>query len=270
MTRSNRTADLIRQAVDATDQGHSNQAIELYQRVIEGEPANLPARSNLAALFLESDRLVDALNVLEASTAAPVPRELRNNLAYALLRAGEPDRARTLLDELLTENPEDEVARNHLGLVLQEQGDDEAAIDQFLRLTREHPDLMAAWNNLGRIHWGRSELERAREVFEHALKNDPYDVDAHNNLGCVLRELGYTDEAIDELNVALQLEPDNTSIHFNLSVSYSRQGNPGRALEHLDACDRLGAAGLPGIEELRRDLRTPSLDSTPNSEKPTP
>lgn len=272
MIRSNRGTELIQRALEATDQGHTEDAISLYHEVLQAEPGNHAARSNLAALLLETDRLDEALAVLDATSTAPVPRELRNNLAYALFRAGELDRARLLLEELLIEDAEDTVARNHLGLVYQAQGDHEGAIDQFLRLTREHPTMMPAWNNLGRIYWNRRELDRARAVFESALKSDPYDVDAHNNLGCVLRELGRTEEAIDELEIALKLEPKNVSIHFNLSVSHSLADRPDRALHHLEKCERLGAAGLPGLDDLRLNLEEAlnraAAASPPESESP--
>ncbi|MFQ5653305.1 MAG: tetratricopeptide repeat protein [Planctomycetota bacterium] len=247
-------AELIPRALQATEQGNTGDAVSLYRRIVELEPENDIARNNLGCLLLEAERIDEAVAVLEGAPEDAPPRDLRQNLAYALFSQGEPERAERIFRGILEEAPENGDARNHLGMILLRTNRAQEAVEEFLRVTREHPENVEAWNNLGCAWLGLGDLPRARRNFEEALRVDPYSVDAHNNLGCVLRREGRLDEAIDELTVAVHLEPANPSIHLNLALGYRSSGQPRRALSHLRRHLRLGARGSE-TNEIRSMLR---------------
>jgi tetratricopeptide (TPR) repeat protein len=91
--------------------GRPTEAVEEYERALEGDPANSDARGNLAA---------------------------------ALVRLGQLDRASRELARVLEYDSENPTARTNLGLVMLQQGRPGAAVEQFRHALRIDPGFAPA------------------------------------------------------------------------------------------------------------------------------
>jgi FimV-like protein len=96
-------------------QGRADQAKELFQQAIAVERDHVSAINNLAVLYIQANQAQDAIAALRYGIGvAPKAEPLYLNLARIYVQSGDRNRARDLLQQLLTEMPGSEVARNAL------------------------------------------------------------------------------------------------------------------------------------------------------------
>src|SRR5688500_15858396 len=124
----------------------------------------------------ESSR--DEIAKLEALYANNPEGRVFTHLAEAYRKAGELDRARTILEE---------------GLV-------------------KHAGYASAHVVLGRVLMGLEQTEEAAETFRRVLSLDPHNLIALRSLGDISREAGRNDEAIHYFQELQHQDPNNDGI----------------------------------------------------------
>ena len=163
--------------------------------------------------------------------------------ARALLDAGKPAEAESLLRSDLAAHPEDADAHFLLGYALFREQKAKDSLDEFtagakLRRPRadelkvvaadyvmlgdysdadkwfsqvvsETPDDAAAWYLLGRTRYNENEFAAAIRAFEHALQLRPKYVEAENNIGLAWKELNDRDKAQAAFQAAIDWQGDS-------------------------------------------------------------
>jgi len=113
-------ADLLRNA------GAADQALRLLERGLELAPDSAIFRTSIGVLLEGMDRLDAALPYLrDAQRRAPQSVAVRRNLVPALLRTGAADEARSILDGLLAQFPDDQLLIAQRATALRLLGDAE-------------------------------------------------------------------------------------------------------------------------------------------------
>ncbi len=113
-------ADLLRSA------GAADQALKLLERGLELAPDSAIFRTSIGVLLEGMDRLDAALPYLrDAQRAAPRSVAVRRNLVPALLRTGAATEARSILDGLLAQFPDDQLLIAQRATALRLLGDPE-------------------------------------------------------------------------------------------------------------------------------------------------
>lgn len=93
------------------EEGAYDRAIELLERAVEIQPKYLPGRTNLANLYFQAGRLIDAeQEYLRSMELDPENPETNLNLAQLYLRTNRPEKAIPLLEKFLEEYPQHEGA----------------------------------------------------------------------------------------------------------------------------------------------------------------
>ncbi|BAU48025.1 TPR domain protein [Sulfurifustis variabilis] len=110
--------------------GRHTQAIDAYERVLRHSPNNLVAANNLAALL--ADHRNDAGGLKRARELVPMLEQapqpvLRDTAAWVYYRAGEIDKAISLLKPVVEKAPKVAIFQYHLGMAYHKQGDAQAA-----------------------------------------------------------------------------------------------------------------------------------------------
>lgn len=126
-------------------------------RVLEGDPEDVAARSERAGLLREDGRFEEAK---------------RDYL------------------ELIRRRPTDFAALNDFGTLVLNAGYREAARSLFAEAVRHHPRNPNGHVNLGNLLFLLDERARARHHFEAALEADPDHIHAHRGMGNLLAALG--------------------------------------------------------------------------------
>lgn len=202
-------------------------------------------------------------------TAADDPKTLvglqvRLDSALDRLKAGEVDKAESLLTGILAERSDFMVAYERLAFLYHETGRQEQAIATLERASRSgiaDAELLAT---LGGYLQEAGHLDRSASVIEAAIKLNPSEVDAYeklgitytrmkrfkdaerqfryvlsidpgspttlNNLGSMFLSENRNEDAIQALGRAVALDPGLAAAHNGLGVAYARQGDMNKAV----------------------------------------
>jgi tetratricopeptide (TPR) repeat protein len=153
--------------------GEVKLAEETYIKLLDVNPEFLAAGNNLAAIYINSGRVDDALKLINRFLRHyPESAELYCNKGIAYLR----------------------MARKEEGLLMLEKS---AGLN---------PYLMRASYMLGLVYFERGYTEKAMKQFKKYLTLDPYDAGAHRILGDIYKQKGLLKKADSEYNEADALE----------------------------------------------------------------
>ena len=185
------TPALLRQALDAQQQGNRSQAERLYLEVLAREPGNFDANHLLGVLHFQEGRAGEALRHLGMA---------------------------------LTVNPEAAAALAHRALVLHAMGRSADALVDLDRALALKPEQVEALNWRGMVLEALGRPAEALASLETALALDPRHAEALSNRGMALKALNRAVEALKSLDMAVAIEPGNLAIRFNLGLVLREMG----------------------------------------------
>jgi protein O-mannosyl-transferase len=242
----------------------------LWATTVARNPTSYMGHNNLAAVYLEQDRVDAAIYHLnQALQILPGHPSSHYNLAKALLKKGdvpgaieqleavlrsEPDDARALTDlsvtcllvdrvadaeryarKLVHLHPERAEGHMNLGSALLRSGDSGGALHHYQKACDLEPTLPDAWYNLGFVQYTRGDLTAGIEATRRAVTLRPSFAQAHNNLGNMLYFAGDPAAAADALKRACDLEPANPEFRGNLGNALLAAGQAEEAVSALEA-----------------------------------
>jgi tetratricopeptide (TPR) repeat protein len=190
--------------------GRLDEAIALLRVVIEAEPRNVLAATNLGQMLCEArpKNLALAENLCRrAVQLAPNLASAWNGLGKVLRLKGLFEEAIACHERALQANPRDSAPHHHLGQLLAEQGRLDEASRQFVAGRAKNPRDPRFHVNLGELLSAGSRFTEARPHYQAALACDPASALAHHGLGRVLLEEGRLDEAESAFRQALGCDP---------------------------------------------------------------
>ena len=149
-----------------------------YEELIKRDPSRTQLRDDVAVLYLELGRPLDAVRHFEAvARLKPQSAPAHFNLATALTSAGQHDKA----------------------------------IEEYRRALALQPSYALAHNNLGAVLLRLNRPVEAAAEFREAIRLNPGNSEAHLNLGALLRVNGQSVAAIAEFREAVRTQPDSVS-----------------------------------------------------------
>ncbi|MCG8612303.1 MAG: tetratricopeptide repeat protein [Pseudomonadales bacterium] len=174
------------------------------------------------------------------------------NKAQRLIKRGDSEKARQLLNEVLRMFPQNKKAKIELarlmegiepkslntlkqqfGVLLEsyKQGLYRDVLIGGERLLSKAPNSPQLLNLIGASHLALGQAEEAIAFFKLAAKANPNYVDATNNLGNALLIVGRFDDALTHLLAAQALTDTSPQILFNLGNVYRKLGSLDKAVE---------------------------------------
>jgi tetratricopeptide (TPR) repeat protein len=129
-------------------------------------------------------------------------------------------------------NPDNAIAYNNIGIVYASKGFFQKAIDYFQTALKIDPELSYSYNNLGNIYRSQGLIDKAIGQYETAINLDPAYSEAHNNLGKAYAYKGLYDKAKEYFKIAIKLDPNYSDAYFALGVVYHFQGLKDKAAEN--------------------------------------
>ncbi len=220
--------------------GMLDEAEREFRRVVELRPSDLPARFVLGLVHLRLGRWDDAVGDFEiAAHARHAAPALFHNLAFALERRGEYEKARAALQEAITRGGGQD-PRVHLSLgVLSLREGDVAGADTALQVALPlfggrtpsagwyHYAALAAWLG-GRTDDAIATLKDGVDAYPHAAV-------LHNNLAVALEKKGQGPAALAATERGIAEDPGIAQLHKNHGDCLYRAG---RYDEAFDAYQR--------------------------------
>jgi len=200
---------LIRAAIALQD-NDADQAIGDLRTILKNQPESIGALRLLAQAHVARQELALAEDALKkAIELAPDDPASYLQLAGLRARAGDPDGAGLILEQLLSRDPNSAVAQTALAQVQQGQPDTdalEATAQQILDSRPEHP---LGYYLSGLVLQRRGQLEASVEQFETALDKEPKAAEPLVALARSLLALERYDQAEQRLRQALDGSADN-------------------------------------------------------------
>jgi tetratricopeptide (TPR) repeat protein len=207
------------QAYAAEDK--NSEAEGAFQRSLSLDESYLPARTGLAALYLNQGQDDRALEQYKAIIARR-PNDANTFVLMGLVedRRSNFDAAAEAYRQALENNPNHPIAANNLAWICAEYN--KGSLDEAMRLaqlaTRVKPDILSYFDTLGWVYYRKgmntAAVEQLQKVVQKANGNALY----RYHLGAALAKAGRREEARRELGMALQLGKDNFS-----KISETRQ-----------------------------------------------
>jgi len=223
--RGETTADAILSGLDED----ASAALPFSGRWIRSEPSRNFAA--LGAAYAERGLAVPAIAAFErAIESGKATAELSNNLAGALLQAGEWERAEALLRQSLSTDPNDLDATLNLATLLLQRGGEDEARRLAQKVADARPDDGSAWTLLASAELAQGRVEAAETHYQKALDIDRSAPGTYDGLGALQASTGRFDEAIRSYEEAVRLGADSAQLHSNLGALYMQTGSPARGL----------------------------------------
>ncbi|WP_018873780.1 XrtA/PEP-CTERM system TPR-repeat protein PrsT [Thioalkalivibrio sp. ALJ16] len=216
--------------------GNLEQAEHNLNRHVQESPGSLQGIRTLAAIYLEQERVQDALRFVDRVSRdytgdAGDMAELRGRL---LLAAGDAEGGVAALREAAAARPGSQEMQELLAVALLQGGETEEGLDVMRAtgdaVTAQQVDTTMV---LYLLQSGRYDeaLERARGLQEL----QPDEAAPLSLQGAALMGLGRVDEARTAFREGVELDPDDTSVAMNLASLELQAGNRGAAREVLEA-----------------------------------
>lgn len=225
----------IHRAVELAQAGHLEEAVSIYQQIIQQQPDMELAYSSLAVLQWEMGQPDRAITTLKAAIQAgratiPILTKLGNYLA----ESGHVAEAIPLLEDAIHGDFPDLDALNALGIAYARSGRTTDAARAFRRMLELNPSNVMALENLGSLALAANRLDEARAHFTEALKLDPRSAQAHNGMGAVELKAGRRGVAISHWQQAVASDPRNFDALYNLATELVNDGRLAEARPYLE------------------------------------
>lgn len=258
------TESLFSQARQAQQKGQLQEAINLYEQLLNHEP-NHHAYNNLANIYALQNNYHQALkHYREAVHAQPDFVTAHHNLGLLLLKHHELAAASRQFNNVLALQPDHINAQFYLGILhLNANLLDEAetAFQQVLALSDDH---VFSLTNLGVIALKREQGQLAIEYFTKALVFEPTNIEARNNIAATFIHHDRYENALMHYDVLLKQDAYNIEYLYNSGVAQMALGHLQEATAHFERileCEKTHFAALNNLAaiQIRQGHRTEAI-----------
>jgi len=128
----------------------------------------------------------------------------------------------------------------------------------------QDPDSLV-FLRLGELLRRKRQLDAAHRVALTGLERHPHLADAHDLYARILADKRDYERAFDEWDMARRIAPDHVGALKGLAFLYFKVGDVQQAAVHLEAAQRVAAAGVGGLRGMKRGAgpRRPNRRSRP-------
>ena len=198
-----------------------NQAAELFNRVLQSEPANDAALYQLALLKKDKDNYADAQGLLEKAVAIKPDNEYYwLELIECYEKTNNIDKLDAALDELIRINPEKtEYYFDKANASFVEKKYD-AALDAYAHLEQLmglDEDIVAGRQ---KIYLAEGKLDLATADIQALIKASPTTIRYYLLLAELYNSNNYKDKALKTLETAQKIDSNNGQLHLALADVY--------------------------------------------------
>ena len=220
-------------------------AVQAFRIVLHDQPE----LATVHYLLGQAHQLTGETNLAKESferAVALYPNQVdaKRSLAVLETRSGRYGQARTRLDELLKQRPDDLDALDMLmtvDLVTKNWSGAEQTLQRLQAAVKEHPLVSMAE---GRLHQAQGRVDRAIAAYERAMVLAPKDPDPLLTLVKLEVAQGHLKQAKARLETLIDKHPDHLFAHGLLGEIYTIAGDVSRADAHFEQATKLNPKWL--------------------------
>ena len=189
-------ANLMTDAIFAEEEGQSQQAVNLLEKVVALDATVAPAYTQLGEIWSSLGDLRNAIPALQKAVAL---------------------------------RPDSVSAHYELGMALFQAGDLQAAAPQFEAAVANNPGSATMHFSLASVYVRINRMDDARRELQTSLKIKPNDFEANKMLGQVFLVEKNPTQALQYLQKAEKLQPNAGDVHVLLADAYTQLGRKAEA-----------------------------------------
>lgn len=233
------TNELLLQALAIHREKRLDEAVALYQEILEIEPNHVQACFNLGSIFHAQSDLPAAISYYQEVVALePDNFQALYVLADAFRDHGCREEAIGSYRKALALNDTYPEPHYNLGILYYQQGEYDQALASFRSVIDIDPLHADSLYNTGMVHFDSGDYENAAVFYEKALVARPDDVDTLYNLAFTRAKLGQLEKAALHYHEAIELAPDDAELHNSLGSVLRKLNEP----EMAEFCYRQAVA----------------------------
>ncbi len=146
---------------------------------------------------------------------------------------------KSLWEQVLNNNPENNIALSNLGQYYFEGQQPDIAFDYFTKAIQSKPDYFIPYFNRGNIHFNKGHYELALADFTNALRYKKDFPIGHRHRAVVYSTMGKIDLAIADLDSAIKIDPNYFDAYQDRSGLHQRKGENELAKADAEKCAQL-------------------------------
>ena len=219
--------------------GHAGEAEDVLRTKISNNPGNAAFQVQLAEFYWRRGRKAEATPLLQNILAAGAKSDAYARVAEFYQRAGEWDQALAILDLWFKARPEDKQAyRQRRAALLARAGKPEEALHLLEDVLHDDPSVTDARKARGLILLAsnkKTDQESALKEWQALAAAAGDDEDVRFQLGRAFAANGKNDEARAEFERALKLQPADTRVILALAELASRSKQFQKSLQYSES-----------------------------------
>ena len=211
--------------------GNNLDAVKAFKIAVRLDKTFLAAWGNIGFALMNERRHEEALHAtLKVLEIDPDNADALSNLGSIYNELGNLDQALSSTLKSLKLKPHNPDALSNLGSIYKDLGNLDQALSSTLKSLELNPDNSTAQMNLGSIYKDLGNLDQALSSTLKSLKLKNDNPGALMNLGNIYRELGILDKALASTLRSLEIKPDSSDAHYLLAKIYKSLS------KQVDAC----------------------------------
>jgi glycosyltransferase involved in cell wall biosynthesis len=185
---------------------------EVYAAIIEVLPEETEAYLGRCISRLIQNKTIPALEDLATAKNKASNNIDKMKVAMIYIQVSQAYQARTILDDIIKEEPENYDANLYKASLEQSEGQIQESKDRLTRMIKLYPEDTRAYLQLANLLLFNLENDEAIEVYNIVLKKEPDNAYIPYAISLCYLNKADKDKAIESLNKAIELQPENDSL----------------------------------------------------------
>ena len=226
---------LVLRASLALGRGRALDAITDLRAVLRDQPDSAPVLRTLARAHMQNNEPDLALEQYRhAVQVDPANNELRNEVADFMIRRGNTEEARRLLDAVIASDPQNLVALELEYRALSTAGDATAARDVAGKIVTAYPESPLGYYFQGMLYEAKGDFASAKSLYERSLEKAPLGAEPLTALARVYVRTGKKADAQAYLLKLVDKTPTHGVALNMLAELATSDGDYDRAIGYTD------------------------------------
>jgi len=188
-------------AVKNHQEGKTEVAKQLYNRVLKIDPNHSLALKNIAIIFINLKDYQKAKECYEKSVEIdPNSADAYYNLGIIFKELKEYQKAKSCYEKADNIQPDNTIIQTNLGIIFKDLGENQKAKDCYEKAIEIKPNYGDVYYNLGQLLHERGEYHLAENYFKKAIQIKPGDIRASNSLLTNLYKMNNQSILFEELD----------------------------------------------------------------------
>ena len=207
-------------------------AFDILQRQIQQNPKNVDAYTQLAQTYIDEKDFDKAAGVIKTAyiSVGADNKEIRFVEAVLAERQQQVQRALTILEKLIKEDPSDHLALNFAGYTIAGTGKNLKKAEEYLLAALEYePNQGSYLDSLGWVYYQRGDMENAEKYLTKAVATKYKSGEVREHLGFLYKNQGKLKLALKEFEAAIANDlaavKDTTEVENEIKRLRQQVGN---------------------------------------------